>query len=182
MVILTEARQGNSNRSPGASVRVRFERLVADRCSPSVPTFSNEGGRITPGVGVYPSYRHGFRAAPRNRLLGITQDDTLRNSEERLLRELAINNISGATLKPLALATHSLHSQEHPYKLIQLDREVCLLSANQGLSFDDFDSLTEPTERPPRLQAQCRAGRGTEAPRDAEHKLKPERQGSPVTA
>jgi hypothetical protein len=77
--------------------------------------------------------------------------NTMRNSEERLPRVLAINNINAQTPEPLSVAAHFLNSQEPPFKLLQLDRDLFLLSASQALAFDDFDSFIERTERPPRF-------------------------------
>jgi hypothetical protein len=126
MVILTEAReQVSSTSSHRTSMRSRFEGLLAVP-SPSVSAFSNEGAQITPDAGVNPSFRHGFRAPLHNWLLGITREYTLRNSEEHLPQVPAINNINVATPTPPALDGHSLHSQEHPSKLMQLDRGLRL--------------------------------------------------------
>jgi hypothetical protein len=150
MVILTEAReQVDSNSSHRTSVRVGCERLFAALFLLSVPTCSNEGGRITREADVGPSFRHLFRATLHNWLLGITLGHTLRNPEERLL--LASNNIIAATPRRPALAAYSLHWQEHPFKPRQLDRDLCLLRANQASSLDDFNSYNDRIERPPRF-------------------------------
>jgi hypothetical protein len=141
MVILTEAReQVDSNGSHRTSIRVASNRQLAGLFLLSVRAYSNERGQTVPDARLHPSFGRPLRAAPLGRLLGITPGHTPRNSQEPLLS--ARNSTDAAIPRRLAIAAHSHHWQ-YPSKRMQLDRDLCLLRANQASSLEDFHSLKD---------------------------------------